>query len=172
MKLSSGVDHRLKLWDVLHARDQEGCIIVCSSRKDEQGIISGHAYSVLQLEQVDAEIDDETGEALRLVQVRNPHGCNEYEGRFSDNDSAWEDYPQAAMQCGRKNDDDHDTEDGTFWMPFLTFLQLFQMLSVNLQTNKDTLGRPQPRFDPGNSSVDSVDVLSLDVEGHEWESYF
>ncbi|XRB19158.1 calpain catalytic domain-containing protein [Pseudoscourfieldia marina] len=158
-----------ELWSNLLAWDNDGCIIVCSSRKDDQGVISGHAYSILRVEEVDEEVDVETGEVLKLVRIRNPHGCNEYEGRFSDNDEAWAAYPRAAEICGMCDADQHNTEDGAFWMSYAAFLNLFQMVSVNLQTCKDTKGRVQKRFDKRGRTPDDVDVLSLEMEDHRWE---
>ena len=159
-----------ELWERLHTFDQQGCLVVCSSRGSGEGVIGGHAYSVIQFVQVDDEVDDETGEPLRLVQIRNPHGRNEFHGRFSDGDGAWEDYPVAASECGMDDPDQHDKKDGAFWMSFADFMRLFKRVDVNMQTNCDTNGQVQARYDPENSSHDDVDESSLEVEGHTWDN--
>jgi len=49
--------------------------------KQDTGIISGHAYGILDVKQVS------TGD--RLVQIRNPWGSGEWKGRWSDNSRVW-----------------------------------------------------------------------------------
>ena len=50
------------------------------SDRDEKGLISYHAYSVLQIK----ELVNKSGDKVRLVKVRNPHGLesSEWQGKL------------------------------------------------------------------------------------------
>eukprot|EP01017_Pseudomicrothorax_dubius_P040658 TRINITY_DN6396_c0_g1_i2.p1 TRINITY_DN6396_c0_g1~~TRINITY_DN6396_c0_g1_i2.p1 ORF type:complete len:257 (-),score=63.04 TRINITY_DN6396_c0_g1_i2:90-860(-) len=70
---------------------------------NEQGIVSGHAYSILRVEEVDGN---------KLIQLRNPHGSKglEWSGDWSDEDNfSWNEriLKQLNVQFQR---------DGCFWM--------------------------------------------------------
>lgn len=50
-----------------------------------KGIMSGHAYAVMDLR----EVVDDKGKKIRLVKVRNPWGSHEWTGDWSDNSPLW-----------------------------------------------------------------------------------
>uniref|UniRef100_A0A7S0FDJ7 Calpain catalytic domain-containing protein n=1 Tax=Pyrodinium bahamense TaxID=73915 RepID=A0A7S0FDJ7_9DINO len=80
-----------------------------------QGIVQGHAYSILRVEEVDGN---------RLLQLRNPWGEKEWKGRWSDSDkSSW-------TQRMRKKLDYKDVDDGTFWMAFEDFVNHYSTLYI------------------------------------------
>jgi calpain-15 len=68
-----------------------------------KGLVQMHAYSIIQV----CRIGD-----VHLVELRNPWGHGvEWTGRWSDNDSAWDEMPHVKQAVNHKAD-----EDGTFWM--------------------------------------------------------
>jgi calpain-15 len=55
--------------------------------KDMQavGLVSDHAYSVIAV----VETEDDSGEPLKLLRLRNPWGHQEWSGDWSDESSKW-----------------------------------------------------------------------------------
>eukprot|EP00762_Andalucia_godoyi_P008646 ANDGO_04571.mRNA.1 Calpain len=80
-----------------------------------RGILAGHAYSVLR---------SLTYKGEKLIQLRNPWGCTEWTGKWSDVDkAAWT--PQTQKDLGHSLQDD-----GTFFINFADFMQEFSKLYV------------------------------------------
>jgi hypothetical protein len=105
------------LWDELN--DNCNTYLYCCSIPSAQvenklpnGLLTGHAYGILGLY-------DEEG--IRLIKIRNPYGdSEEWNGRWSDNDIKWQEYP------GLKKKLKHvAAHDGTFYMSFEDFLVNF-----------------------------------------------
>lgn len=67
------------------------------------GLVKNHTYGVLRIEEIDQQIT--------LIQVRNPHGCNEWNGDWSDNSDKWTDELKGKLK-------QNSAEDGAFWMDF------------------------------------------------------
>jgi len=57
------------------------CAVRDGEDPSEQGLITGHAYSILKLVQ--------SSDGKKLVQVRNPWGEHEWKGDYSDDSSLW-----------------------------------------------------------------------------------
>mmetsp|Transcript_34054 Transcript_34054/g.101161 ORF Transcript_34054/g.101161 Transcript_34054/m.101161 type:complete len:539 (+) Transcript_34054:66-1682(+) len=92
------------------------------------GIVKGHAYSLLQCVEADAD-----GERWRMVQLRNPWGpsqpggeSTEWNGRFSDGHEDWEEYPELAEELNYDSKDD-----GIFWMTWEDFVECFDGIFVS-----------------------------------------
>ena len=81
-----------------------------------QGLIMGHAYSLLAAGNFDTK--SEKG-VVRLVKLRNPWGKGEWTGPWSDNSQEYEEYGKLINDdeatFGEKTD---GTNDGTFFMEF------------------------------------------------------
>lgn len=154
------------LWERLKAWDAQGYIMGCSSRGDYNGVIGGHAYSLIRV--VEVEVDGhEDYKSLRLVKIRNPHAGNEWTGPFADADEeSWNAHPEALEACGHEVG---EKEDGYFWMPFDEFKQGFKKFHLNLQASRTEDGDAElPRFD----QIETGHVFSeeeLAVRGHEWD---
>jgi hypothetical protein len=82
--------------------------------KDDGGIVLGHAYSILRVEEI---------AGLQLLQLMNPWGGSEWTGKWSDGDSGWT--PTLKEQLGYES-----KEDGVFWMAFSDFLLHFSNIYV------------------------------------------
>lgn len=92
-------------------------------------MVAGHAYSITALQNVIFlnckfyflffKVEGPHGKTV-LLRVRNPWGCNEWKGAWSDNSSEWDyiDYEQ------RRQLNSAFAEDGEFWQENV-FLKLF-----------------------------------------------
>ena len=110
--------HKLVAWDAADF------IIGCASEGDNDrvkhdGIVDGHAYTVLQA------FSNVAGSGLDLVQVRNPWGTGEFEkGMWTDINglaSGWQKYPKVKALLQPKV-----AEDGLFWMSKEEFYKYFR----------------------------------------------
>jgi hypothetical protein len=92
----------------------------------EDGMVLGHAYSIIAVVEVPLGRADEYN--VRLVQLRNPHGAGrlaEWKGDWCDTSALWTKYPAVKEKL------DHvDSDDGVFWMPFEEFACIFDRLLV------------------------------------------
>ena len=101
-----------------------------SNNGQDMGLVQGHAYSLLRIEQLN--VDQKF--PVRLVKIRNPHGIvgKEWTGLWHDDDEQWESVT---------NDDKHrigykfDEKDGEFWMTFNDWMQNFETLDICLLPN-------------------------------------
>lgn len=66
---------------------------------EQEGLVAGHAYSILQAREVSENFDlMGKGEKFRLVCLRNPWGTFEWKGSWSDKSSKWKKYPNIKKQ--------------------------------------------------------------------------
>lgn len=75
--------------------------------KREEGLVQGHAYSVLDAVEMDG---------FRLIKLRNAWGHFEWNGDWSDDSDLWNQYPEIAEACKHKI-----SENGIFWMSLEDF---------------------------------------------------
>lgn len=95
------------------------------TEKDEKGLVSFHAYSVLQIK----ELVNKAGDKVRLVKVRNPHGLesSEWQGKWSDESEEWN-----QLSDGDRRSLLDDSDDGIFWINGADFLRYFETVSFCL----------------------------------------
>ena len=120
-----------ELWNKLYFCDQNEYIIVCGSmgsgeKKNEVGIILGHAYTIISCQIIKGE---------RVLEMRNPWGDhNEWNGRWSDeDDSTW------TPELREKYDMVNPEGDGRFFMPYDEFLNYFDQISYCFYEDNYTL---------------------------------
>ena len=84
---------------------------------NEMGIVQGHAYAVLDVQEVDG---------IRLMQLRNPHGSTgvEWKGDWSDTCPKW------TVRMRNKTGYKESAADGVFWMDALDFIQQYSYLYI------------------------------------------
>lgn len=111
---------------------------------EKEGLVAGHAYSIIQAKEVsnsikiglgDAKlsIPSAKGDKFRLVQLRNPWGSFEWKGAWSDKSKLWKEYPHIAKQLKFV-----DADDGAFWMTFDDFKEYYTRVNVcDRTTSKD-----------------------------------
>ena len=56
-----------------------------SDSRQEEGVVQGHAYSLISIHQV----TDKQGKEVNLLKLRNPWGSGEWEGDWSDKSRCW-----------------------------------------------------------------------------------
>ncbi|KFQ59450.1 Calpain-14, partial [Pelecanus crispus] len=133
---TGGVNIRIKLaaappdlWDILtratYSRSLMGCQTHLGVTKVlENGLVAGHAYTVIGIRKVTCQYGPEN-----LVRLRNPWGKVEWKGDWSDSSYKWELLsPKEKILLRKKK------EDGEFWMS----LQDFKIHFVDLMICKLT----------------------------------
>uniref|UniRef100_A0A8C7Z5A0 Calpain-3 n=1 Tax=Oryzias sinensis TaxID=183150 RepID=A0A8C7Z5A0_9TELE len=102
-----------------------GCSIDVTSANDiegqtEQGLVKGHAYSIIALEEV-----SEDGK-IRLIRLRNPWGWVLWKGPWSVNSKEW----STVSTADRENLKKQTLEMSEFWMSFDDFKKNFTKLEM------------------------------------------
>ena len=124
-------------------RTQGVCARVAHCRRSIRGLFSNHGYSLLWV-----------GEAggVRLVCLRNPHGCRSFQGEWGFGSSKWQTEEEVVLQLletndcfakctvtgqviWKQNDNSEDTingkmDDGIFFMGFHEFLRSFPIVTL------------------------------------------
>ena len=98
-----------------------GCMINSPTEESKtMNLVGHHMYSLLDVANEPAGIA-----GVRLVQLRNPWGRKEYNGPWCDGSPEWHtsDGKKIAEGVGQQ-----DKTDGTFWMPWETFVLLFTFI--------------------------------------------
>jgi calpain-10 len=85
-------------WALLETMDKAGDVISCGSRNGRNGIVLGHAYTILGVKKVTMKRAGVTAER-KLVVMRNPWASEKYVGPFSDSDSCWRDAANRAAKA-------------------------------------------------------------------------
>ena len=91
--------------------------------KNDAGVISGHAYSLIQIVEFKHQ-----GKDVRLLQLRNPWGSGEWQGAWSDKSPLWT--PALKKQCGFV-----DGDDGMFFIELNDYLEHFAWTSICVENN-------------------------------------
>jgi len=89
-----------------------------SDSKDTDGVVDGHAYTVLDC------VNDVAGTEFDLIKVRNPWGKGEFQsGKWDDDGPGWKQYPdvKAALQPVV-------FDDGIFWLDKSEFFLYFKTI--------------------------------------------
>eukprot|EP00913_Durusdinium_trenchii_P013742 g12902.t1 len=94
-----------------HEYDKDGYSIACGSRGNYQGILAGHAYTILRFLDVEVTRNGKK-ETLLLMHVRNPHATNELRRARNATlspktmctswEGTWNAYPEALKATGHK----------------------------------------------------------------------
>eukprot|EP00949_MAST-11_sp_MAST-11-sp1_P004148 g4148.t1 len=122
----AGADGRDKLWHHLSSCNDpakgEMDLLCASTRVAANGIMSGHAYGLISLQEIVLG-----GQRERIVNVRNPWGSGkEWSGKWSDHDPAWSSIPQETKDMlGFK-----DEEDGSWFMSWSDFCDNFHVINM------------------------------------------
>ena len=113
-------------WKKMMAANSQNFILTCftkstqiSEEKNSIGIVSGHAYSLLDIQ----EIRDSRGRPARIMQIRNPWGKFEWKGDFHDACPLWT--PELKQQLSIQH-----LDDGIFWMRIEDFIIYFEEIGV------------------------------------------
>ena len=102
-----------ELWKMIKTFDMNNYAMCTGSNLDVKGITKSHAYTLIGVYEFIL-----SGEKVRLVQIRNPWGCGEWSGSWSDSDPRWTTNLRRELSHVSK-------DDGIFFMPFEEFSQIF-----------------------------------------------
>ncbi|KAL9647648.1 hypothetical protein ABK040_015138 [Willaertia magna] len=111
-----------ELWNTLISFVDKKYLMCCCTgtgpKYEKVGIVDGHFYTLLWCKEAMGE---------RLIKLRNPWGGGvEWNGRFSDSDSAWTPKMKQAFDYLEAN----NTNDGVFFMPIEDFVKYFVSISI------------------------------------------
>jgi len=127
--VSQHYDQNLKdKWQEICSAIQRGNIITCGTfcaegktdKDKNDGICYGHAYSI-----IDAREYRSKDKNFKLVKLRNPWGCGEWEGKWSDNDKSWT--PEYREFFNFK---EGANDDGLFYMEYSDFCKYFEEIYI------------------------------------------
>lgn len=114
------------IWKKVFEADNKGFVICASTyasdvreQKKTNGLISGHAYSVIAAK----EVRDSQGKPARIVQIRNPWGSHEWNGDWSDNSTKWTEALKNQLKVS-------NNDEGLFWMSIEDFCKTYQDVAI------------------------------------------
>eukprot|EP01084_Bolivina_argentea_P151301 264109_1 len=113
-----------KMWLLLCKYDKLGALISasCSNKnelKRKDGIVSGHAYTI---KYIYSSNDFE----YKLLNLRNPWGSFEWNGKWSDNDiDTWTKHKNIAEKVNFIS-----ANDGSFWIEWSDFLKIYDVIEI------------------------------------------
>ena len=105
--------------------------------KRPDNLYYGHAYSVtgimtIPLNQIisssasSSRPDEAENNEIQAIRIRNPWGTAEWTGLKNNlSPEVYEEWLEAII-----NDEDDDTEEGEFWMPFANFIEIFTNINI------------------------------------------
>ena len=120
-----------RLWERMTSASRFGdCLLTVATgelkefdgqEEDKVGLVSTHAYAVLQVRQVLGQ---------RLVQLKNPWSCLRWKGAYSVSDTArWTAELQKALAYDPAGAAQYDN--GVFWIDYASLLKYFQAIYLN-----------------------------------------
>lgn len=111
------------LFRILRRYDKRNAVLSAGThgnddtKKTNNGLVCGHAYSILRLKK--------SGK-FRMILLRNPWGAEEWSGAWSDNSAMWNKHPKVKKDCKLISTEN----DGIFWMEFSDFVRNFKSIDV------------------------------------------
>ncbi|XP_008300557.1 calpain-3b isoform X1 [Stegastes partitus] len=121
-----------ELYTIMRKALERGSLMGCSidvfsasemESRTEQGLVRGHAYSIIGLEECD-EVSKDT--KIRLIRLRNPWGFVLWKGPWSANSNEWSTISAADKDNLKKQ----TVETSEFWMSFDDFKKNFTKLEM------------------------------------------
>lgn len=119
------------------------------------GLIMGHAYSIL-----DTDIVNRNGREVRLIQLRNPWGKDEWNGDWSDTSSLWTEEERRRLIVKQ-----HECNDGIFWMGFDDFIEEFNELHICKVNPKFTYNSIPIKFKRQGRMFQTIVKISVKSRG-------
>ncbi|CAI5770844.1 calpain-13-like isoform X1 [Podarcis lilfordi] len=114
------------LYEVVKAAAKSGCLMGCvtppveNNVNEKNGIVQGHAYTVVETAEVPY-----MGMKERLIRLWNPYGHKEWTGAWSDRSMEWDRVPKQYKKSLYE-----DKDNGEFWMSYEDFQEHFLFLHV------------------------------------------
>jgi calpain-15 len=105
------------MFNTLRTYHRLGSVLCASGASGVQGLKRSHAYSILAVYA--------SPKGQRLVKIRNPWGCGEWTGAWSDGHENWKRHPEVAKAVNHEARDD-----GVFWMSWEDFMLHWEEIGV------------------------------------------
>lgn len=175
-------------WRFLEERRQEKCLMGCSIKGYGKagelvidgaptGLLLNHAYTVQDVISIPDRYDKQR--PLRLMRVRNPWGDTEWKGEWSEGSAQFLKYKSQLQEYmdtlppDEKVDLDQPANDGSFFMEYADWKDLFSTLFINLDFPEKWYG---VRFDsqwtecnsPGLPTTNTDDAKSKYAENPQF----
>jgi hypothetical protein len=148
-----------ELWKLLKRYRDWDCLMGCSiqpnpqethrpEEKGKNGLITGHAYSLLSLGEVQIpETEAAKGaRTVRLVRIRNPWGRGEWEGPWGDRSDEFAQHQDAIKKAFDEGNAQEvvveDFNDGTFFIEYGEWRRSFNALFMALSFPDGTVKKP------------------------------
>eukprot|EP00929_Paragymnodinium_shiwhaense_P040296 TRINITY_DN21054_c0_g1_i1.p1 TRINITY_DN21054_c0_g1~~TRINITY_DN21054_c0_g1_i1.p1 ORF type:complete len:486 (-),score=48.61 TRINITY_DN21054_c0_g1_i1:90-1547(-) len=113
------------MFEVLFKYNKLKSVLSASSSSGEQGLVKGHAYSILDVRRVNSGMLGVGGKNFRMVKIRNPWGRSEWQGDWSDRSKLWQEYSRVKDALGHE-----DVNDGSFWMCWEDYCKHWKQVGV------------------------------------------
>ncbi|CAJ1443115.1 unnamed protein product [Effrenium voratum] len=123
-----GTDEKIDndtMFEILRKYHSLGSILSASGASGQDGLVTGHAYSILQVRKVNDGFMGLGGKDYKMVQIRNPWGRGEWSGDWSDKSKTWAEHPAV-----KKALEFEDVDDGAFWMSWKDFIENWSRIGV------------------------------------------
>ncbi|CAL8315506.1 unnamed protein product [Lota lota] len=120
------------LYSIMRKALERGSLMGCSidvfgqgqiESRTDQGLVKGHAYSVIGLAECDEKATDSQ---IRLIRLRNPWGWVLWKGRWSANSKEW----STISTADRDNLLKQTIQESEFWMSFDDFKKNYTKLEM------------------------------------------
>eukprot|EP00392_Amoebophrya_sp_AT5.2_P018594 g19162.t1 len=112
-----------EMWHSVFRYNRRGSVLCASGAQRMDGLVSGHAYSIL-----DAYESKEVGRTgdveLKLVRIRNPWGSGEWKGDWSDKSEKWNEFPNVKKKIYVPGND------GSFWMEWHDYCSYWDRIGI------------------------------------------
>ena len=110
-----------KMFDIFKEYDSQYSVLAAyiannSEWKQSNGLIAGHAYSIIRVEEIGNN---------KLLQLRNPWGKFEWNGDWSDKSGLWNIHKYTKLRLNPS-----DKNDGVFWINWFDFQSIFTDVDI------------------------------------------
>jgi hypothetical protein len=152
-KVQNLQDAQNEKWNMLVEARRNGDLLGAGSLsgsdadKTEDGVVLGHAYSILDVREV---------EKHRLLQMRNPWGKGEWTGRWSDHSAEWT--PRYRKLLGWEAKDD-----GKFWISFEDFCANYRTIYMCHMVNSHAQKVMQGRWSKADNTAGGYRMQTVPV---------
>ena len=111
-----------ELWEILLKAFEKEYVLTAGTKSlkiekfTENNLETGHDYTLINIYTV--------GDNIKLVKLKNPFGCSEYNGDWEDSDDKWT--TEIKKQCEFKE----ENNEGIFYMPYKDFVKYFDVIHI------------------------------------------
>ena len=141
------VEDAEEFFAMLESADHRNFIMMAASHgegenRNAEGIISGHAYSLISIHKVQSR-----GQEVRLLRLRNPWGSGEWEGDWSDDSPLW-------TEALKRQVNFRGADDGIFYIELQDYLLHFSWTSISVENNSARYFHSQLQHSFGSDADD------------------